>query len=206
MIEFLKERILLFVLLLAGDTISLIGLIKAVELKPDAITIAAAVSLIPSLLISLAVSFFYKSSANKKRFAYIVMAVAFLFWAGFIISLIQFNKVNNEFGKVPFPKNYREDQPIDSAIVGGCHYTMEAQAEVDYFRNNNMTLTPAKLFADFNFDVAKIWTSQERDCARTKILTRFSVMIFFLMMWITLSCEFIIAIRMPESQNPSPGS
>ena len=66
MIEFLKERILLFVLVLAGDTISLIGLIKAVELKPDAITIAAAVSLIPSLLISLAVSFFYKSSANKK--------------------------------------------------------------------------------------------------------------------------------------------
>ena len=67
MIEFLKERILLFVLVLAGDTISLIGLIKAVELKQDAITIAAAVSLIPSLLISLAVSFFYKSSANKKK-------------------------------------------------------------------------------------------------------------------------------------------
>ena len=117
MIEFLKERILLFVLVLAGDTISLIGLIKAVELKPDALTIAAAVSLIPSLLISMAVAYFYKSSANKKRFAYIVMASAFLFWVGFILSLVQFNKVNNEYGKVPFPKNYREYVHIDQPVI-----------------------------------------------------------------------------------------
>ncbi|MCW3094104.1 MAG: hypothetical protein JWP81_5173 [Ferruginibacter sp.] len=192
MINFLKDRILLFVLILAGDYVSLAGLIKAEEIKANAITIAIAVSILPSLIISLVIKFLFIPNVSKKNFIIISIIVAVLLWIGFVFSFLNFNTINNQYGKVRYPKNFSMDEPVDSIIVGGCNYTPEANNEVAHFKKMGRTLTSAQLFDDFNYDVSKIWDENERDCARTKIFISFAWMLFFLITGITLLCEILI--------------
>jgi hypothetical protein len=195
MLDFLKERIALFVLLLAGDSVSLLAFIKATELRGDALTLAIVLSLPPSLIISLLIKYLFVPRSSKKTFIIIAASLATLCWLGVIFSYMKFSKVNNNYGKVAYPKNRSLVNPVDSIIVGGCHYTPEAQAEVDDFKKNNKTLTTGQLFADFNYDVHIIWIQQEIDCARGKILNSFAIMIVFLMAGITLTCELLIAAK-----------
>jgi hypothetical protein len=200
--EFLKERIALFLLLLASDSISLLALIKANELKADALTLAIAISIIPSLLISVLIKYFFIPRVEKKTFVLMASAITVLLWIGFIITYRQFSHVNNQYGKMAYAKNKSELKPIDSFIVAGCHYTSEAQAEVDDFRNNHQTLTPRQLFADFNYDVSQIWTEDEINCASEKILSWFAVMFSFLIAGVTLTCELFINGMSPQEQLP----
>jgi hypothetical protein len=190
--EFLQERIALFILLLASDTVSLIALIKATELKGDALTLAICISLIPSMLISLLIKFYFIPRIKKRTLILVASIIAAICWIGFIIFLREFNKVNNEYGKMPFPKNKSLINPVDSFIVAGCRYTPEAQAEVDDFARRKATLPPSLLFADFNYIVTSIWPEKEIDCARDKILHKFTIMFVFLILGITLTTELII--------------
>jgi hypothetical protein len=195
MIDFLKDRILLFVLIIAGDWVSLSSLIKAGEIRHDAITIAIAVSLLPSLVISLLVEFFFRQRLAKTRLISSAAILSLVFWAGFIFFYGRFTSINNQYGKISFPVEAESFNGKDSVIVGGCSYTAEAQAEVDTYASKKRTLTPAMLFADFNYDVSQIWTEKERDCARGKILNAFAIMLAFLIAGITLTCETLIAYK-----------
>jgi hypothetical protein len=193
MLDFLKERILLFALVLAGDWVSLAAFIKADEIRHDAITIAIAVSLIPSLIISLIVAYFFKPKRSKKKFVLAAIIVSILFWSAFILCYLNFSNINNKYGKIALPVSESVQHPKDSIIVGGCHYTIEAQAEVDTYAAKHRTLTPAVLLADFNYDVSQVWSEAERDCARSKILQAFALMLLFLTAGITLTCEILIS-------------
>ena len=193
MLNFLKDRILLFVLVIAGDWISLSAFIKADEIRHDAITIAAAVSLLPSLIISLIIQYFFKPKVGPKKFVTYAVIIATSLWAGFIFSYINFSKVNNQYGRVSFPKNPGSQNTSDSFIVGGCNHTTEAQAEINAYKAGRRTLTPAQLFEDFNYDIAQVWTEKERDCARDKILNSFAIMLAFLIAGISITCELLIA-------------
>lgn len=189
-------------LVVAGDWISLAAFIKADEIRHDAVTIAISVSLIPSLVISLIIEYFFKNKTSKSKFVPIAIAVSLFFWAAFVFSLIRFSNINNKYGKFAFPVTESVHHPIDSIIVGGCFYTPEAQAEVDYYSGNKRTLTPAQLFADFNYDVSQIWTEAERDCARSNILKSFALMLLFLIAGITLTCEILIAGKKEIPSSP----
>jgi hypothetical protein len=195
MIDFLKDRILLFVLIIAGDWVSLSSLIKADEIRHDAITIAIAVSLLPSLVISLLVEFFFRKKLAKSKLILYTAIISLVFWAGFIFCYGRFTDINNQYGKISFSVEPESSNAKDSVIVGGCSYTAEAQAEVDSYASKKRTLTPAMLFADFNYDVSQIWTEKERDCARKKILDSFAIMLAFLIAGITLTCETLIAYK-----------
>jgi len=201
MVEFLKDRILLFILVIAGDWVSLAALIKAAEIKNEAITIAVAVSLLPSLIISLIVRFFFQPKISKQNFVIGAIIVSALLWIGFIVCYIQFSRVNNAYGKVAYPINVGEKNARDSIIVGGCNYTNEARAEVDDYASRQRTLTPAQLFEDFNYDVAQIWSEADRDCARSKILNSFAIMLAFLIAGITLTCEILIAKKKDDPKD-----
>ena len=195
MIDFLKDRILLFVLVIAGDWVSLAALIKANEIRHDAITIAIAVSLLPSLVISLLVEFFFQQKLAKKKLILFTAIISLVFWAGFIVFYERFTSINNQYGKISFPVEAESVNAKDSIIVGGCSYTAEAQAEVDSYTSKKRTLAPAMLFADFNYDVSQIWAEKERDCARSRILNSFAIMLAFLIAGITLACETLIAYK-----------
>jgi hypothetical protein len=195
MIEFLKERIALFVLLLAGDTVSLLALIKATELKGDAVTIAIAISLPLSLIISLFIKFYFSRRVSRRIFMITSIILSVVLWVGFIIAYSRFSKTNDRYGKVAYPKNHSMLQPVDSFIVGGCNYTPEAQAEVNDYAERKQTLTPPQLFEDFDYDVSLVWQEQDRDCARSRILNAFATMIAFLMSGITLVCELLIRLN-----------
>lgn len=200
MIDFLKDRILLFILIIAGDWVSLSALIKADELRHDAITIAIVVSLLPSLLISLLIEFYFQQRLKKSQLVLGTAIFGAIFWIGFIFFYLQFSTINNQYGKVPYPADLTAVNSRDSIIVGGCKYTPEAQAEVDAFVRQNRTLTPITLFEDFNYDIAQIWTEKERDCARSKILNSFAVMLAFLITGITLTLESLIILKKPKKQ------
>ena len=202
--EFLKERIFLFLLLLASDTVSLVALIKANELKGDALTLAIVISLIPSLVISALVKFYLIPRIKKQRLVIIGSVIAVICWIGTIVFYLQFKSVNNEYGKMPFPKNRSLVNPVDSFIVAGCHYTPEAQAEVNDFARRNATLPPSLLFADFNYIVTNVWPEKEIDCARDKILNKFSLMFVFLILGITLTCELIINFNTSDESKSKP--
>ena len=195
MIDFLKNRVLLFVLIIAGDWVSLSALIKADEIRHDAITIAIAVSLLPSLIISLLVEFFFQQKLAKNKLIWSTAIISLVFWIGFIFFYISFTSINNQYGKISFSGGRETFNAKDSIIVGGCSYTVEAQAEVDNYALKKRTLTPAMLFADFNYDVSQIWTEKERDCARNKILNSFAIMLALLIAGITLTCETLIAYK-----------
>lgn len=198
MIDFLKNRILLFVLIIAGDWVSLSALIKADEIRHDAITIAIAVSLLPSLIISLLVEFFFREKLAKNKLILYTAVISLVFWAAFIFFYVRFTDVNNLYGKFSFPLEGKSLNAKDSIIVGGCLYTPEAQAEIDFYSSKKRTLTPAMLFADFNYDVSQIWNENERDCARGKILNAFAIMLAFLIAGITLMGEALIAYNKNE--------
>ena len=200
MLNFLKDRILLFVLVIAGDFISLAAFIKAAEIKQDAITIAAAVSLLPSLIISLVIKYFFQPKVSRRKFVIAATIISVLLWVGFIFAYLNFSKLNNQYGKWSFPKNSAVQNSPDSIIVGGCNYTLEAQAEVDAYAAAKRTLTPAQLFADFNYDIAQVWTEKERDCARGKILNSFAVMLGLLIAGISLTCELLITGKQEEKK------
>jgi len=204
MLDFLKDRILIFILVIAGDWISLSAFIKADEIRHDAISIAVAVSLIPSLLISLIVQYFFNPKRGKKKFVLIAAALSVFFWMAFIFCYTRFNTINNKYGKVPLPVTENVRQPKDSIIVGGCNYTVEAQAEVDDYEARHRTLTPAVLFADFSYDVSQVWPEAERDCARSKILQSFALMLLFLINGITLTCETILNGKKVTNAAPAP--
>ena len=204
MVEFLKNRILLFILVIAGDWVSLAAFIKAAEIKHEAITIAVAVSLLPSLVISLIVRFFFQPKIGKQSFVVGAIIVSALLWIGFIVCYIQFSRVNNGYGKVAYPINVGEKNARDSIIVGGCNYTKEARAEVDDYASRSRTLTPAQLFEDFNYDIAQIWSEAERDCAKSKILNSFATMLAFLIAGITLTCEILIARKNDDPEDDGP--
>ena len=195
MIDFLKERILLFVVVIAGDWVSLSNLIKADEIRHDAITIAIVFSLLPSIIISLLVEFYFHKKVKKNKLVIGTAVFATFFWISFIFFYIHFSSVNDQYGKVPYPAKVSGMNSVDSMIVGGCHYTTEAQAEVDNYSARKRTLTPSELFEDFNYDISQIWTEEERDCARNKILYSFAVMLAFLIAGITLTAETIITLR-----------
>src|SRR6185503_7077185 len=103
MVDFLKNRILVFILIIAGDWVSLSALIKANEIRHDAITIAIAVSLLPSLVISLLVEFFFRQKLAKKKLILFTAIISLVFWAGFIVFYERFTSINNQYGKIPFP-------------------------------------------------------------------------------------------------------
>ncbi len=193
MVDFLKDRILLFILVIAGDWISLAAFIKADEIRQDAITIAVAVSLLPSLIISLVVNYLFQPKVSKRNFVISAAVISFVLWIGFIFSYFNFSTLNNEYGKVPFSKNAMVSNSRDSIIVGGCKYTTEAQAEVDDYEARKRTLTPAQLLEDFNYDISQVWPEKERDCARSKILNSFALMLALLIAGITLTSELLIA-------------
>lgn len=200
MIDFLKDRILLFVLVIAGDWVSLSALIKADEIRHDAITIAIVVSLLPSLVISLLVEFFFQQKLTRMALVIGTAVISLVLWAAFIFFYLRFSSINNQYGKVSFPVEISALHSRDSVIVGGCNYTVEAQAEVDDYAVKRRTLTPSVLFADFNYDISQIWTEKERDCARSKILNSFALMLAFLIAGITLSCETLIAYKKKEKE------
>lgn len=204
MIDFLKDRILLFILVIAGDWVSLSALIKADEIRHDAITIAIAVSLLPSLIISLLVEFFFRQKLAKKKLVWSTAIISLVFWAAFIFFYARFTSINNQYGKISFPLEDKSVTTKDSIIVGGCSYTPEAQAEVDDYASKKRTLTPATLFADFNYDISQIWIEKERDCARGKILNAFAIMLAFLIAGITLTCEALIAYKKKPKQKQGP--
>jgi hypothetical protein len=200
MIDFLKERILLFVMVIAGDWVSLSNLIKADEIRHDAITIAIAVSLLPSLIISLLIEFYFQQKLSKKKLVAGTTAFTTIVWIAFIFLYLHFSSINDQYGKVPYPTHVSGMNSVDSMIVGGCHYTPEAQAEVDSYAAKKHTLTPSELFEDFNYDVSQIWIQSERDCAKNKILNSFAMMLAFLIIGITLTTETIIALRKEKSK------
>lgn len=200
MIDFLKDRIILFILIIAGDWVSLSALIKADELRHDAITIAIVVSLLPSLLISLLVEFYFQQRLKKSQLVLGTAIFGAVFWIGFIFFYLHFNSINDQFGKVPFPTDFSGINSRDSMIVGGCRFTPEAQMEVNAFAAKNRTLTPTGLFEDFNYDVSQIWAEKERDCARGKILNSFAVMLAFLIAGITLTLESLIILKKPKKE------
>ena len=200
MIDFIKNRILLFVLIIAGDWVSLSALIKADEIRHDAITIAIVVSLVPSLIISLLVELFFWEKLSKKTLVIGAAIVSLVFWAAFIFFYLRFSHINDRYGKVSFPIEVSALHSRDSVIVGGCNYTVEAQAEVNDYAARRRTLIPSILFADFNYDVSQIWTEKDRDCARSKILNSFAVMLAFLIAGITLTCEILITYKKEETK------
>ena len=197
MLAFLKDRILLFMIIIAGDWVSLSNFIKADEIKQDAITIAVVVSLIPSLIVSLIIKYLFQPRVNKKIFVIICIIISIVFWLGFLFSYLNFSRVNNLYGKISYSKNSSINNSKDSIIVGGCNYTKEAKAEVDDYAARNRTLTRAQLFDDFNYEIAAVWPDQERDCARSKILNAFAWMLTFLILGITLTCELLIIPKKP---------
>src|SRR4051794_1484839 len=123
MLNFLKDRILLFVVVIAGDWISLSAFIKADEIRHDAITIALAVSLLPSLVISLLVKFFFYPKVSKKNFVIGSVIITTALWLAFIFLYLNFSKLNNKYGKVIYPVELSTGHSKDSVIVGGCNYT-----------------------------------------------------------------------------------
>src|SRR6187402_1464092 len=122
MLNFLKDRILLFVLVIAGDWISLSAFIKADEIRHDAITIAIAVSLLPSLVISLLVKFFFHPKISKKNFVIGSVIITAALWLAFLFLYLNFSKLNNKYGKVIYPLDTPAGHSKDSIIVGGCSY------------------------------------------------------------------------------------
>lgn len=195
MIDFLKDRILLFVMVISGDWVSLSALIKADEIRHDAITIAIVVSLLPSIIISLLVEFYFQQKLTKKKLVIGTALGGAIFWIGFIFFYLNFSSINDAYGKIPYPIDVSGMSSRDSIIVGGCHYTIEAQAEVNAYAARKRTLTPTQLFEDFNYDVSQVWVEKERDCARNKILNYFAIMLWFLIAGITLTSETIIALK-----------
>src|SRR5450432_1675586 len=153
MLAFLKDRILLFMIIIAGDWVSLSNFIKADEIRQDAITIAVVVSLI--------IKYLFQPRVNKKIFVIICIVISIVFWLGFVFSYLNFSKVNNLYGRISYPKNSSINNSKDSIIVGGCNYTKEAQAEVDDYAARNRTLIKAQLFDDFNYEIAAVWPDQE---------------------------------------------
>lgn len=194
MISYLKDRILLFVMVIAGDWISLSTLIKAEAIRQDAITTAIVVSLLPSIVLSLLVEFFLLGKIEQRKLIIGGVVSGLLCWILFVVFLLQFNNINDRYGKVPYPINRPSNNPRDSIILGGCSYTAEAQPEVDSFAYRHRTLSYAQLFADFGYDIAEIWSDEARDCARTKILKAFALMLFFLIAGITITTEIMTAI------------
>lgn len=203
MLDFIKERIALIMLLIAGDSISLIIFIKAPEISKECTTLAAAISLLLMLIISLSVIYLLGPLAKSKKFMIGIVSACLLLWAGFIIYFLQFNTINSEYGKIAFPKSASPAGSEDSTIVGGCAYTPEAQREVDNFNKRGRTLTPSTLLADFNYDTEKLWTESSRDCARRKIIIAFSIMVAFLVAGITLTYEFITLAKKSSKDSPA---
>ena len=191
MLNYLKDRIALIILLIAGDSISLITFIKAAEIKADCRNLAASISLLLSLVISLTLAYFLKPASNKWH-KWIVAAVCLLCWLGYLWSYDRFSTINSTYGKIPYPSNQTLVNPIDSFIVGGCAYAPPAKAEVDSMRSQGKMLNYSLLFADFNYDVNMVWTEESRDCARDKILWAFSIMIGLLVAGITITIELLI--------------
>ena len=191
MLDYIKERIALIMLLVAGDSISLVAFIKAPEIRTECTSLAAAISLLLMLMISLSVIYLLGPLTAKKKYMAMILAVCLFIWIGFIFSYLHFARVNDQYGKVSFSKAASPAEAGDSTIVGGCEYTPEAQREVDAYKKQGRTLTTLKLLGDFNLDTAKVWTETARDCARKNIILAFSVMIAFLVAGLTLTYEFI---------------
>ena len=182
-------------LLIAGDSISLIAFIQAAEIRKQCTSLAAAISLLLMLMISLTVLYLLAPLAEKKPFMGIILGLCLLIWAGFIFSWLRFSDINDGHGKIAYDKAASAPGAGDSTIVGGCVYTPEAQREVDNFAKRGRTLPIAKLLADFNMDTAKVWDEAARDCARKKIILAFSIMIALLVAGITLTYEFIALVK-----------
>jgi hypothetical protein len=191
MLDFIKERIALIMLLIAGDSISLIAFIKAPEIKTECTSLAAAISLLLMLIISASVIYLLGPMSRGKGFMAGIIGVSVLIWIGFIYFMMQFMAINGQYGKVEFPKSASSAGKADSTIVGGCSYTPEAQNEVDDFAKRARTLTTVVLLSDFNDNPALVWDEASRDCARKKIIVAFSIMMAFLVGGITLTYEFI---------------
>jgi hypothetical protein len=194
MISYLKDRILLFVIVIAGDWVSLSTLIKADAIRQDAITTAIVVSLLPSIVISLVVEFFLLGKIRQRTLIMGGIVGGLACWILFVVLLLRFNTINDRYGKIPYPINRSSPAPRDSIIIGGCTYTAEAQPEVDSFAHQHRTLTFKQLFDDFGYNIAEIWSDEARDCARTKILKAFALMLFFLIAGITITTEIMKAI------------
>jgi len=191
MLDFIKERIALIMLLIAGDSISLIAFIKAPEIRTECTSLAAAISLLMMLIISLSVLYLLAPMADKKKFMAIIVGACLLLWVGFIFFCLRFTHINNSYGKVGYPKSASPAGTQDSVIVGGCTYTREAENEIKDFDKRGRTLTADDLLADFNYRADKVWGEDSRNCARNRIIMAFSVMMVFLVAGITLTYEFI---------------
>jgi hypothetical protein len=204
MLDYIKERIALIMLLVAGDSISLITFIKAPEIRTECTSLAAAISLLLMLMISLSVIYLLgpmvaKNKKGRKRYMALFLGAALLLWVGFIFSYIHFSGINDPYGKIAYSKQASPAEAGDSTIVGGCAYTPEAQREVDAYVKRGRTLTTLKLLGDFNMDTDKVWTEDSRDCARKAIILSFSVMIAFLVAGLTLTYEFISLAKPPKT-------
>jgi len=93
MLDFIKERIALIMLLIAGDSISLIAFIKAPEIRTECTSLAAAISLLLMLIISLSVLYLLGPMAGKKKFMAGIIGVCLLLWAGFIFFCLRFTHI-----------------------------------------------------------------------------------------------------------------
>jgi hypothetical protein len=201
MLDYIKERIALIMLLVAGDSISLISFIKAPEIRTECTSLAAAISLLLMLMISLSVIYLLAPLAVKKVWMAVIVGACLLLWIGFIFSYLRFSETNDQYGKVITSKVLSAADAGDSVIVGGCAYTPEAQREVDSYQQRGRTLSLLTLLSDFNFDTGNVWDEASRDCARKKIVLAFSIMIAFLVAGVTLTYEFI-ALAKKEKKPP----
>jgi hypothetical protein len=207
MLKYLKDRIALIVLLVAGDSVSLITLIKADELQTNAKMLAISISLLLSLILSLVIVFFVNPNMNKWLRATVVIICLFT-WVGYVLSWQQFSHVNARYGNVHFPST-SSSSTVDSVIVAGCDLTPPAQAEADTLRRLTGMIDWRQLFADFNYDIDLVWTGESRDCARDKILWSFSVMIAFLVAGVTSTIEILLIAKKDgdaASNDPKPNA
>jgi hypothetical protein len=194
MLKFLKDRIAVIVLLVAGDSISLISFIKAPEIKSDCRNLAISISLLLSLILSLCIRYFIRGELPKWAKGS-VLVVALLCWVGYGFAFKEFSHINASYAMIPYPSNQQLINPVDSLIVGGCTCTAPAQAEIEHMLRSPGMIDWNKVFADFNYDVHQVWTEVSQQCARDKILWSFSAMIAFLVAGVTLTVECILLVK-----------
>src|SRR5258708_25462070 len=103
-------------LLIEGDSFSLIAFIKAPEIKTECTSLAAAISLLLMLIISASVIYLLGPMSGNKKFMGGLIGVSVLIWIGFIYFMMQFLDINGRYGKIEFPKSASSSMKSDSII------------------------------------------------------------------------------------------
>lgn len=164
-------------------------LITAKEIQSWLITIAVAVSLFLSLVISISLP--KRLSVPKikrlRRRAIFVFASFLVFIALFFISYQKYT--------ISIPTVNEEGKIGDSIVVKGLSYTASAKKYRDSLMHINpdrLYPTDDKLLEDATYNIQKVWPDNSRTYCKLLLLFVYTIMICLFIAGITLTTEIII--------------